>query len=264
MEKEVLGKVNQYLESSLVRNKDKDLHQPTVRVQCIQEMESQLLENFQYEDPIDLNIVSSLEFSTYLGTQNQRYENKNKKPAYSKPNQQGQKLKLPEHPNSKAKYSTQTEIAAYWDEIKNKPCFLHAAEKEAHTLWECGMKGVTKMEVFLGLNRCRKCGQPGHRENSCEARFVPVCEECNQTGHIKIFCNLWLKEKAKEYGNLRKEESEMWNTEQKSAKQETSNDPKITEYQAKPVGICREYKPTAMLIKKEENIPNPSDPVELT
>jgi hypothetical protein len=265
MEKEMKGKVNQYLETSLIRNKDKDSHRPAVRVSCIQESEARINEESQYEDSIDISLINTPDFISYLGTQNQRYESNKNKKFNSNSRTKPQGLKLPAHPSSTPLYKTQLEVAKFWDEIKDKPCFLHAAGKEPHSLWECGMKTPLKMEMFLILNQCRKCGQPGHIGNSCEAKFIPICEECNSTGHLKIFCNQWLKEKAKEYGDKRREETEMWTNEQVTAKQENKTDPKVTEYQAKKIEITREYKPTVMLVQHQDNcIPNPQDPVALS
>jgi hypothetical protein len=91
-----------------------------------------------------------------------------------------------------------------------------------------------------------------------------VCEVCGQTGHLKLFCELWLKEVAKEYANKSESSNNKWNQERANVKSERVDDPKVTEFQTK-LTTCREYKPTVLLAQiQTEEVPNPTDPIPLT
>jgi hypothetical protein len=240
-------------------NKNPEANRKQVRVSCIQASESQI-ENQEEEqnDHISLTFLNSPEFLTYHAAQTQRYQRNRKTTGKG----QSSYVRPPECEKTEPKYVTQGEVAKYIDEIKEQDCFLHAAGKEKHKLWECCMKRQSKNEVLMNMNRCRKCLQPGHVGVGCKVNFMPVCEVCGQTGHLKLFCDLWLKEVAKEFVNKGQEENEKWNKESQAVKKEQKSDPKTTEFQSKTI-VSREYKPTCLLVAKE-SVPNPEDPKELS
>jgi hypothetical protein len=242
-------------------NRSAEANRRPVRVNCLQSSEDQGTTETETEnsgDPISLEMLNSAEFISYFAAQQQRYQ-KNRKPAnrLSSP-----AVKIPGCPKEEPKYVTQAEIAKFIDVIKEEACFLHAAGKEEHKLWDCCMKRTSKQEILMNMNRCRRCLQPGHVGIGCKVTFVPVCEVCGQTGHLKLFCELWLREVAKEFSN--KNESDKWNQERTKVKTEKPTDPKVTEFQTKAT-TCREYKPTVLLVEKESSsAPNPADPIALS
>jgi hypothetical protein len=243
-------------------NRSADANRRPVRVNCLQSSEDQLPARAEEDpaDPINLDVLNSPEFITYFASQQQRYQ-KNRKPnnKLSSP-----AVKIPGCPKEDPKFTSQADIAKFIDEIKEQPCFLHVKGKEKHTLWECCMRRTTKQEVLMNMNRCRKCLQPGHVGAGCKVNFIPVCEVCGQTGHLKLFCDLWLKEVAKEFSNKSESENNKWKTEHSNVKTEKKDDPKTTEFQTK-LTTCREYKPTVLLAQIQSGeIPNPADPIPLS
>jgi hypothetical protein len=79
-----------------------------------------------------------------------------------------------------------------------------------------------------------------------------------------LFCDLWLKEVAKEFSNKSESENNKWKTEHSNVKTEKKDDPKTTEFQTK-LTTCREYKPTVLLAQIQSGeIPNPADPIPLS
>jgi hypothetical protein len=257
---ELKTKMSKILESSAEVRDHNAQQRRGVRVSCLEQTEQKVVtETTDNNFEALLSVLNTPTFDSYLSQQRDKSFQKRKEKPKSN-------IKLPEYPNSEPKYKTQGEVINYIESIKSEPCFLHAAGGEVHKLWECGMRITNKMEVLLAINHCRKCFQPGHVGNNCPVMFIPVCEVCGSIGHLQILCKIWLKEKAKDYRDLKEAGTSKYDEQRELAKIHSKPDPKITELHSNKLEVCREYKPTVSFVERsQEDIkkPNPSDPIAL-